>query len=116
MDVAAVAAQLRVFAADRDWDQFHNPKNLAMALAGEAGELLEVFQWLTPDQAADLTSEQRTAAAEELADVLIYLIRLADKLGIDLDTAVSSKIEANALRYPVPQVRDVSAPRRSSAG
>jgi NTP pyrophosphatase (non-canonical NTP hydrolase) len=114
MDMAAVAAQLRVFAADRDWDQFHNPKNLAMALAGEAGELLEVFQWLTPDQAADLTPDQRTAAAEELADVLIYLIRLADKLGIDLDTAVSRKIEANGQRYPARQVRGVASKPDSS--
>ena len=75
--------RLRVFAADRNWDQFHNPKNLAMALVVEAGELVEPFQWLTEEQSLRLDSKQRCHVQNEVADVFIYLIRLADKLGID---------------------------------
>lgn len=76
--ITDLIAALREFAAERDWEQFHTPKNLAMALAGEAGELLAEFQSLAPEQSADLTPAQRTAVAEEMADVLIYLCRLAD--------------------------------------
>ena len=85
---------LREFATARDWDQFHSPKNLAMALAAEVGELLEVFQWLTEAQSRRLESGQAAAASEELADVLLYLIRLSDKLGIDLIAAAKRKLAA----------------------
>ena len=96
---------LRSFARERDWEQFHNPKNLAMALAGEAGELVAEFQWLTPEQADDLTPEGRTRVAAEMADVLSYLVRLADVLDIDLLKATTAKIAENARRYPVTTSR-----------
>lgn len=85
-------------AKERDWVQFHNPKNLAMALAAEAGELLEEFQWLTADEAVAHASSE--AVADEIADVLIYLTRLADVAGVDLASAVEAKLRKNALRYP----------------
>ncbi len=97
--------QLRDFAAARDWDQFHSPKNLAMALAGEAGELLENFQWLTEEQSRRPTSELLAAASEEIADVLLYLVRLSDKLGIDPVAAAHRKMVANARKYPVEKAR-----------
>ncbi len=100
--------QLRQFATDRDWDQFHSPKNLASALAVEAAELLEPFQWLTEEQSSRLTSEQLAAVGEEMADVLLYLIRLADKLDVDLATAASEKIVQNAERYPVARAKGSS--------
>ena len=97
--------QLREFAAARDWDQFHSPKNLAMALAGEAGELLENFQWLTEEQSRRPTPELLAAASEEIADVLLYLVRLSDKLGIDPVAAAHRKMVANAQKYPVEKAR-----------
>ena len=101
----ALNAQLARFAAARDWDQFHNPKNLAMALAGEAGEVLEHFQWLTPEQAANLPPGTRAEVALECADVLLFLLRLADKLDIDLAAAARKKMTINAKRYPVGKSR-----------
>lgn len=98
-------AQLATFAAERDWDQFHNPKNLAMALAGEAGELVEHFQWLSFEQAADLPAATREEVALECADVLLFLLRLCDKLGIDLAAAADRKLELNAKKYPVEKSR-----------
>jgi NTP pyrophosphatase (non-canonical NTP hydrolase) len=100
--------ELRRFAADRDWDQFHSPKNLASALAVEAAELLEPFQWLTEAQSRQLTAEQSAAVREEMADVLLYLVRLADKLDIDLVAAARDKIVRNAARYPVETARGSS--------
>ena len=100
--------QLRQFALERDWDQFHSPKNLASALAVEAAELLEPFQWLTGEQSSWLTSEQLAAVREEMADVLLYLIRLADKLDVDLVTAASEKLVRNAEKYPVARARGSS--------
>ena len=97
--------QLRVFAAQRDWDQFHSPKNLSMALSVEAGELLEVFQWITEEQSRNLSPEMQAAASEEIADVLLYLIRLGDVLGIDPIAAANRKILANAGKYPVDKAR-----------
>lgn len=97
--------QLAQFAAERDWEQFHNPKNLAMALAGEAGELLEHFQWLTFEQAARLPRDARAAVALEAADVLLFLVRLCDKLDIDLAQACTKKLALNAKRYPVHKAR-----------
>ena len=99
------------FQRERDWEQFHSPKNLSMALAGEVGELLEIFQWLTEEQSqpASLSKDQLAAATEELADVLIYALRLADRLDINLHEAISNKIDKNALRYTVEVSRGNSA-------
>jgi len=97
--------ELRKFAAARDWDQFHSPKNLAMALSAEAAELLEIFQWLTEEQSRRLSPEAKTAASDEIADVLLYLIRLGDKLGIDPVAAAQRKMAANAEKYPVDKAR-----------
>ena len=97
--------RLRAFAAERDWDQFHTPKNLASALAVEAGELLEHFQWLTEQQSCELASEVKAKVSEELADVLGYVIRLADKLDVDLIDATRRKIEGNAVKYPIDKAR-----------
>ena len=92
--------QLREFAHERDWDQFHTPKNLAMALMVEAAELQEIFQWLTPQQSAQLNDKQRAQVEEEVADVLLYLCRLADVLNVDLITAAQAKLQRNAEKYP----------------
>jgi len=100
--------KLRQFAAERDWDQFHSPKNLAMALSVEAAELLEHFQWLSDAESAALASKKRANIREELADVLLYLIRLADKLDIDLATAAADKLSVNARKYPVQKARGSS--------
>ena len=100
-------ARLREFARARDWEQFHTPKNLAMALSVEAAELLEIFQWLTPEeaQAVDRDADRVAAVRDELADVGIYLLRLADVLDIDLIDAMGTKVEEGERRYPVPLVR-----------
>jgi NTP pyrophosphatase (non-canonical NTP hydrolase) len=100
-DLTALRDALRIFASDRDWDQFHSPKNLAAALSVEAGELLEHFQWLNDDESHSLPDTARQAVAEEMADVLLYLVRLADKLDVDLAEAARRKIELNAKKYPV---------------
>lgn len=97
--------RLRVFAAERDWEQFHTPKNLAAALSVEAAELLEHFQWLTDSQSADLEPAKKARVAEELADVLLYLVRLADRLDVDLMDAALAKIAANAAKYPVEKAK-----------
>ena len=93
--------QLRAFAAERDWDQFHSPKNLASALSVEAAELLEPFQWLTEEQSRQLTPEVMEQVRTEVADVLLYLIRLSDKLDIDLIVAANEKMILNAQKYPM---------------
>ncbi|NGX15858.1 nucleotide pyrophosphohydrolase [Wenzhouxiangella sp. XN24] len=98
-------SRLAEFAAARDWDPFHSPKNLAMALAAEAGELLEQFQWLTEEQSTRLTDERRTAVALELADIQLYLVRLAARLDIDLVSTAHRKIDLNAEKYPVEKSR-----------
>jgi dCTP diphosphatase len=97
--------QLRAFAAARDWDQFNSPKNLAMALSVEAAELLEHFQWLTEEQSRRLTPDALVAVGDEVADVLLYLLRLSDKLGIDPVAAAHRKMLANAEKYPVEKSR-----------
>lgn len=101
MNIDELTEAVRQFAAEREWEQFHTPKNLAMALSGEAGELLAEFQWLTAEQSSSLNAEQRQAVGEEMADVLIYLCRLADVTGIDLMAAAEAKLEANRARYSV---------------
>jgi NTP pyrophosphatase (non-canonical NTP hydrolase) len=100
-ELESLRDDLRRFAAERDWDQFHSPKNLASALVVEAGELLEQFQWLTEEQSRNLTSDKAIAVRKELADVLIYLLRLADKLHVDLLEASREKIVENAAKYPI---------------
>ncbi|WEN41788.1 hypothetical protein CKCBHOJB_01363 [Thauera sp. GDN1] len=97
--------ELRRFAAEREWERFHTPKNLAMALSGEAGELIEHFQWLSAEQSASLPAPEREAVALEMADVLLYLVRMADVLGIDLADAARRKMAINARRYPVELAR-----------
>lgn len=99
---------LRGFAAERDWEQFHSPKNLAAALTVEAAELLEHFQWLTEEQSRSLAPGKRLAVSHELADVLLYLLQIADKLQIDLVDAARQKLELNASKYPAAQVRGSS--------
>jgi dCTP diphosphatase len=107
VSIASLQRDLRDFAVERDWEQFHSPKNLVMALAGEVGELTEIFQWLTPDQSAGVMVQAASAARvrEEMADVLAYLIRLADVLGVDLEAALADKIVKNAAKYPVETAR-----------
>lgn len=100
-----LAVRLREFAAERDWDQFHSPKNLAMALSVEASELMEHFQWLTEAQSSALPPEKLQQVREEIGDVLIYLTRLADKLGIDPAEAAFEKLEVNRDKYPADKVR-----------
>lgn len=104
-DIEQIAVKLRQFAEERDWDQFHSPKNLSMALIVEAAELVEHFQWLTEAQSSSLEQKQLDKVQEELADIHIYLIRIADKLNVDLLGAVRKKIEANAKKYPTEKVR-----------
>jgi NTP pyrophosphatase (non-canonical NTP hydrolase) len=96
---------LRDFAAERDWEQFHTPKNLAIAVSVEAAELLERFQWLSEAQALALAGDDLERVREELADVLLYLLRLADVLGIDLEAAADAKLAINAEKYPVDFAR-----------
>lgn len=111
MDANAIQKKLAAFAAERDWDQFHSPKNLSMALAAEAGELLEVFQWLSEEQSTKLDSDQLAAVKDEIADVMIYALRLADKLDIDVQSAISTKIKKNAERYSVQLSKGNAAKR-----
>ena len=107
MDIEALQQQLRTFVSERDWEQFQSPKNLAMALTAEAGELLELFQWLSEEQSRTLDPHGKDLemARQEIADVQIYLLRLADQLGIDLDRAVQDKLRINAEKYPVDLAR-----------
>jgi dCTP diphosphatase len=101
----ALRDALRRFAAERDWDPFHSPKNLAVALSVEAAELLEPFQWLTDEQSGALPPETRARVSEEVADVLLYLIRLADRLDLDLIACATEKLRRNAEKYPVGKAR-----------
>lgn len=96
---------LRRFAAERDWDKYHSPKNLASALIVEAAELLERFQWLTEDESRSLPPAELAKVRDEMADVLIYLVRLADRLGVDLLEAAREKLAKNALKYPADKAR-----------
>jgi dCTP diphosphatase len=91
---------IRNFAAERDWEQFHTPKNLSMALAAEAGELLAEFQWLTAEESMNLSDESKEAVSLEMADIAIYLLRLSDVLSIDLSDFISKKISINENRFP----------------
>ncbi len=104
-DLNTLKQRLREFAEVRDWDQFHSPKNLSMALSAEVAEIVEHFQWLTEEQSKNLPKHKLEEVETELADTLIYLIRLADKLDIDLLAAAQSKIELNVQKYPVEKVK-----------
>jgi NTP pyrophosphatase (non-canonical NTP hydrolase) len=111
VSITRLQGDLRDFAAEREWEPFHTPKNLVMALANEAGELLEIFQWLTPEQSLAVMDEPSVAehVGEEVADVFAYLLRLCDVLGIDLEHALLDKIQKNARKYPVEQARGKAA-------
>lgn len=95
--------ELKKFTEERDWDQFHSVKNLLLALVGEVGELIEIFQWLEPSSIENLDIENKNRAEKEIADVLLYLIRIADKLDIDLNEAAWKKLAINAEKYPISQ-------------
>jgi dCTP diphosphatase len=97
--------RLAKFASERDWEQFHSPKNLAMALSVEAAELVEEFQWLTEEQSRNLDADRRARVRLELADVFIYLVRIADQLGVELLSAAEEKMTINEQRYPAARVR-----------
>ena len=103
IDTSGLSQALATFAADRDWAKYHSPKNLVMALTGEVGELSEIFQWLTEEASRSAATNPDTAMAvrDELADVTIYLVRIASVLGIDLNEAIAHKLEHNAAKYPV---------------
>ncbi|OUS09729.1 nucleotide pyrophosphohydrolase [Gammaproteobacteria bacterium 53_120_T64] len=107
-DLKAVCQHLRKFADARDWNQFHSPKNLSMALSVEVSELVECFQWLTEEQSHSLNAVQLAAVTDEIADIQLYLVRLADKVGVDIGTAVEQKIEKNEAKYPAAKVRGSS--------
>jgi NTP pyrophosphatase (non-canonical NTP hydrolase) len=99
---------LRQFAAERDWEKFHSPKNISMALSVEVAEILEHFQWMTEQQSRELDQDKQAEVSEELADAFIYLVRLADQLDIDLMAAAESKLKINADKYPADRVRGSS--------
>lgn len=101
----ALKTKLREFAQERDWEQYHSPKNLAMALSVEVAELVEHFQWLTQTESRNLSPDKRDRIKDEIGDILIYLVNLADKLGIDPVQAAHSKIEKNRVNYPVNKAR-----------
>lgn len=102
-------ARINHFVAERDWAQFHTPKNLAMAMIVEAAELVEQFQWDTPEESEKLSAEKREAVSHELADTFVYLLRIAEVLKIDLIEAANQKIDLNAKKYPVDKARGSNA-------
>ncbi len=104
-DLKSLRDKLRTFAEERDWEQFHSPKNLSMALMVEVAELMEHFQWLTEAQSSALPEDTQQAVSEELADCLLYLVRLSDRLGVDLYDSALKKITTNENKYPAAQVR-----------
>jgi dCTP diphosphatase len=104
-DLSALKDRLRAFVAERDWDKFHSPKNLSMALSVEAAELVEIFQWLTEAESVVLDEARRARVEAELADILVYLVRIADRMDIDLLQAAERKLNENARKYPAERVR-----------
>ena len=107
-DLEAIKHQLREFAKERDWDQFHSPKNFSMALIVECAELVEHFQWLTDEQSKNLSAETLDEVSLEMADIMVYLIRLADKLDVDLLQSVERKIKLNAIKYPIEKSKGIA--------
>ena len=106
MDINNYKNKIKEFADERNWEQYHTPKNLTMALSGEVGELTEIFQWLSNEESKNLPEKDLQLAKEEIADIFIYLLRLSTKLNIDLEEAVNEKLEINAKKYPVDLARD----------
>ena len=102
MDITAIQTTLRKFTQDRDWEQYHTPKNLSMALAVEAAELVEIFQWMTPDESVAVKDapDLKHDVEEEIADVINYVLRIAEVLNIDVERAVLNKMDKNAVKYP----------------
>lgn len=110
MNIHVWTERIRQFAQERDWEQFHTPKNLAMALSVEASELVEIFQWMTPEQSAEVMSgDKARAVQDEVADILTYLLRFADVTGIDLDAALTAKAADNERRYSVTDTKGSAA-------
>ena len=103
-DLEDIKLRIRKFAEERDWDQFHSPKNLSMALSVEVSELVECFQWLTEKESAALSDEKLRAVSDEIADIQVYLVRLADKVGVDIGDAVEQKMSKNEKKYPAELV------------
>lgn len=103
-----IKLRLREFAKERDWDQFHSPKNFSMALIVECAELVEHFQWLTDEQSKNLPADTLDEVSLEMADIMIYLIRIADKLDVDLIDSVNRKIKLNAIKYPVDKSKGIA--------
>ncbi|MGW7050470.1 nucleotide pyrophosphohydrolase [Streptomyces sp. NPDC054887] len=112
LDLAGLQRRLADFAAARGWEPYHTPKNLAVALSVEASELVEIFQWLTPEQSARVMEDPRTAhrVTDEVADVLAYLLQFSEVLGIDVLAALAAKIDRNEVRFPVPENKDGHSP------
>ena len=106
MDLEKIKKIIRKFSSDRNWDKFHTPKNLSMALSVEASELVEIFQWLSQEESKNINSKDIQYVKDEVADILIYLIRIADKLDIDLEEAILEKIEKNNKKYPIDLSKD----------
>lgn len=106
MNIDKIKNKIKKFADERNWDKFHTPKNLAMALSVEVSELIEIFQWLNQEQSQNINNKDKQAAKEEIADIAIYLIRIADKLNIDLEKAIIQKLKMNAEKYPVNLSKD----------
>ncbi|MEE8254762.1 MAG: nucleotide pyrophosphohydrolase [Nitrosomonadaceae bacterium] len=106
MDIKSTQNRIHAFADERNWDQFHNPKNLVMALSVECSELVEIFQWLSHEEASNIKHDpdKMNQISDEIADVTVYLLRLADKLGVDIEKAIDLKMEKNARKYPVEKV------------
>lgn len=108
LDLQELKERLRAFAEERDWNQYHSPKNLSMALIVEAAELVEHFQWLSEEDSLNLSDAMRAEVADEIADIQIYLVRLADKLGIDILASADSKLQENNRKYPAEKVKGSS--------
>lgn len=107
-EIRELIQKIRKFADDRDWDQYHSPKNLSMALIAESAELIEHFQWMTEEQSSNVSAEIHEQIGHELADIFVYLLRLSDKLDIDLVEAANKKMELNEEKYPADKVRGSS--------
>ena len=108
MNIEELQKKIASFAKERDWEQFHTPKNLACALSVESSELLEIFQWMSRDEEENLSSEIKQRTSEEISDIFVYLVRLADVLNIDLEKSITQKMQQNAEKYPANKVRGSS--------
>ncbi|WP_075187127.1 nucleotide pyrophosphohydrolase [Teredinibacter haidensis] len=107
-DLEQIRVYLQGFARDRDWEKFHSPKNLSMAISVEVAELVEHFQWLTEAESQSLNTEKKQAVADEIADIQLYLVRLADQLNIDIFDSIALKTQKNEQKYPANKVRGSS--------